>query len=976
MWRAVLGAVAVGAAVLPGSAAGQGPLPPPGGGGGANPPALSVPRLGHFRSVLAQGEGQTITASDLAAFEAFGTVPGSFVNQQPLYVGVMPHAASLSPADLNTYYKTTDFGSLPGGVASVETPRSGVQIFRDKSFGMAHIYGATRDDVMWAAGYAQAEERLFLMDAVRHTAEGNLAGLLGPSAASGDAQQLTDQDFSPQELTAQFNALPQKFGAEGARAQQDLNDFVAGINARIDEDKLNPTEMPAEYAALGTQPAHWTVADSAAEAVLLVTQFTVSNGDEQVNAMLEQEFQKRFGSSWAAPYHDLRQAQDPQAFTVAKRPFQSDNPGPVQPGLNAIPDYGSLKRRNAEIAGPDAGKMAAARAALPAWARSLEGLRQSLPHVESNAVMVSGRLSSDGRPLAAMGPQVGYYSPQIFSEYELHGGGIDGEGVTFPGASPYPLIGHGIDFAWTGTSANGDNEDTFVERLCNPDGSPPTAASTHYLYHGACQPFLMRDQSVTTPASPVSPSSPPQTITYRTMRSVHGPVFEFATVNGAPVALTKAKAVDFHELDAVIPFMRLAENQPTDARSFMTTMGTFPGTENWFYVDNRNVGWQQSGRYQLHARGSNVDLPFWGDGSADWQGFDPATYTAQYLPDDHRPAALDPPDGFIISWNNKEAPGWRKGPADWSGGPIDHALVLQQRLLDQVHAHGGTVDLTGLTRSVNTSATTDLREKEDYPLMRQVIGTASGQDEQMLKLLDDWYQSGSQRLAPAGGNVYGHSAAVALLDAWWPRAVTAEFQGALGGGLFKAMLGSVLSLPSDRFGGYDWTSDVYKDLRDVLAPNATRPRHTARRHRARRTAGHGRHRHRAHRHPARRRAAHRTAGHRHRHRRSHGQSMAPATSALPSGWSRVYCGGGPQASGSLTACRAQLLAALEQAIAAVKAKLGPDPSQWKVYATCPKTDPPSCDQEVPVTGGAVDTPPFPWQDRGTYHQVDELTGRR
>ena len=55
---------------------------------------------------------------------------------------------------------------------------------------------------------------------------------------------------------------------------------------------------------------------------------------------------------------------------------------------------------------------------------------------QTNAVMIPGRLSADGRALAAMGPQVGYYSPQIFSEYELHGGGIDASGVTFPGASP------------------------------------------------------------------------------------------------------------------------------------------------------------------------------------------------------------------------------------------------------------------------------------------------------------------------------------------------------------------------------------------------------------------------------------------------------------------------------------------------------------------------------------------------------------
>ena len=105
-------------------------------------------------------------------------------------------------------------------------------------------------------------------------------------------------------------------------------------------------------------------------------------------------------------------------------------------------------------------------------------VKATLPHVESNAVLVSPKLSKDGKPLWAAGPQVGYWSPQIFSEYELHGGGIDVEGVTFPGAAPWPLIGHGIDFAWTGTSANGDNQDTFVETLCSPDGSPTRQAAS------------------------------------------------------------------------------------------------------------------------------------------------------------------------------------------------------------------------------------------------------------------------------------------------------------------------------------------------------------------------------------------------------------------------------------------------------------------------------------------------------------------
>jgi acyl-homoserine lactone acylase PvdQ len=904
-------------AAAPASA--QLPIPLPG-GTPANPPPLTVPLFGPFRSVLAQGEGQSVSATDLAANQANGTVPDSFVSQQPLYVDIMPHAGQLGPADLDRYYKPTTFGSMPGGVASVSEPLSGAQIFRDKQFGMAHIYAGNRHDLMFATGYATAQERLFLMDALRRTAKGTLAGLTGASAAKGDAQQLTDQDFSDAELQAQFDALPQRFGAEGQRAHDDIQAYVDGINARITEVNQNPSELPAEYPALGTRPAPWTVSDSAAEATLLVTQFTVSNGGEEVNALLQQAFKARFGNRWGKPYHDFREAQDPEAITVSRTRSPSDNPGKVKPGLNAVPDVGSVKPRDALVSGPSASQQAAAQSAAPAWVRSINGLRRALPPVESNAVMVTGKLTADGHPLAAMGPQVGYYSPQIFSEYELHGGGIDVEGVAFPGASPYVLIGHGIDFAWSGTSANGDNEDTFVEQLCNADGSAASEKSTSYMYKGQCTPFTMRDQQVTTPTSPVSPS-PPQTITYRTMRSVHGPVFKLGTVAGKPVAFTKAKGVDFHELDASLPFMRMAENHPTDARSFQQDFSSFPGTENWFYVDSKSVAFQQSGRYPLHAKGSNVDLPFWGDGRADWQGFDPATYTFKALAGSRRPSALDPKQGFFLSWNNKEAPGWRKGPTEWTGGPVHRALILQRKLLVQKKAGGGKLDLPALTRAVNLAATTDLRGEEVYPWMRRVIGRATGADKAMLGLLDTWQRSGAHRLDGNGDNVYDKSAAVALMDAWWPRAVTAEFRPALGKTLFDQVLG-VLSLKGDF--GWDWTTHVQKDLRSVLAK------------------------------PERGR------------------------------YSRVYCGGpakeplGRKALRRVrTRCRALLLRTLRAAVAEVAAKQGsPDPSKWKLLATCDKKDPPICDQEVPNTAGAIDTPPFPWQNRGTYHQIVGLTGHR
>ena len=53
----------------------------------------------------------------------------------------------------------------------------------------------------------------------------------------------------------------------------------------------------------------------------------------------------------------------------------------------------------------------------------------------------------------------------------------------------YILIGRTQNYAWSLTSANHDVRDVFAERLCNPDGSAPTRASTHYLFKGKCRAF-------------------------------------------------------------------------------------------------------------------------------------------------------------------------------------------------------------------------------------------------------------------------------------------------------------------------------------------------------------------------------------------------------------------------------------------------------------------------------------------------------
>src|SRR3954467_14600347 len=316
---------------------------------------------GGFYSVLGVGQGETVNAVDFAQYELTGAPPPSFVNQLDMYSGVSRGADTLTVGTLTNYWKHSSFrtpGEDNGG--GTEMPRAGVTIVRDARFRVPRVYGTTRSDVMFGAGYATAEDRLFLMDAIRRIAEARSTELLGASALADDSAQLGHQDVPDSELVDQFNALPQTMGPEGAQARQDYLDYIDGINAYIDETRRDPTKLPAEYPALGLQPPTWRLADSLQEAVFLIAQFTSNGGDELKTARLMADFQRRFGRKWRAVYEDFRRAEDPESATVTPRRFPSDRPGRPNPEVYAKPDAGSISARDAVVGGtPSQSQLAA-----------------------------------------------------------------------------------------------------------------------------------------------------------------------------------------------------------------------------------------------------------------------------------------------------------------------------------------------------------------------------------------------------------------------------------------------------------------------------------------------------------------------------------------------------------------------------------------------------------------------------------------
>jgi acyl-homoserine lactone acylase PvdQ len=905
--------------------------------------AQSPPIFSGFHSVLAFGEGEGTSSQDLAAYESAGTVPPADLSQDQQYEGLEQAWPGFTAADLARYYKDSDFQPQPapstvtnllgqvgatvtGSPPQTETPEPGVLVVRDPTYQVPRIYADTRAEVMWAAGYVTAEDRLFFMDVLRHVAEGTESELLGPGSVQSDSAELGVQDDSPQYLDAQMNSLPRSMGAEGAQALSDVEQYIAGINAFIDMTKLDPARLPAEYPALGIAPQPWTLADTAALGVYLIGQFTVFGGQQPQQAEALGMAIKRLGRRIGTRvYDDLRLAADPEAATTLPQRFPSDNPGPVNPRSVAMIDPGSLRLRNAQTGGAEPASAANAQAAnaaagagrLPTWARQLATRGLRFPHLESNAVLVDAKRSGTGQALAVMGPQVGYYTPEVFLEYELHAPGIDVSGVSFPGSSPYPLIGHGIDFAWTGTSAFSANEDVFAERLCNPGGGKPSFASTHYLYRGRCVPFASRTVLEQTPVAPSNPS-PPQTITMHTLDSVHGPIGRYATVRGAPVALATSPATAGHEARSYVAFMRLAENVPSSPQSFVSAMRAFTGSENWFYVDSKHIAVLQSGWFPRHARGTDPDLPIWGTGRWDWQGFQPSTHDYRRLPDRADPTSIDPPQGYLVNWNNALARGWRVAAGDWSNGPVVRATMLKDLLL--AARKRGPLDLAGMTGMVTApSLTSDLRGMAVWPWLHRVIGKSGGaRVQQLVSLLNAWAAGGSQRRASPGSNYVADGPAVLLMDAWWPRLVRAEFQPALGQPLLNFIDKQFNSIQPDGIrdgtgnGFFEgWEMDVQKDLRQVL----------------------------------------------HQHVRGR--------------FSRSYCG-----RGSLERCRGLLDSTLLQAAAQLSRQYGSSTSSWQLPVTCPVTTPPSCDQIVPVAAGAIDVPPQPYDNRGTFYQAVAVSGHR
>ncbi|HEY6933804.1 MAG TPA: penicillin acylase family protein, partial [Marmoricola sp.] len=683
------------------------------------------------------------------------------------------YAHDLTDSQLGKYYDDESFGVRPADITRTERPGTGVTIYRDRH-DVPHIYGATDRSAAFGAGYAQAEDRLFLMDVLRHYGEGTLASFLGSSCEfeQMDHDQLLLAPYTKEQAQAQIDRMASRNGTLGARARRMLESYVDGVNAYIARTRTRPGLLPADYTAAVAPPRRWTDADVVAVAGLIGGIFGRGGGLETANAHLLQFLVDKYGATAGnRAFRELDHQDDRLApSTVTDRVFRYDLPSAtVDRSLTALPDEGK------DLTGGPVGTAPGCDLTRPdKTALGIIGALQAMPRHMSNALVVNGDHTRSGHPIAVFGPQVSYFAPQILSLEEIQSPHYSAAGASFPGTGLVEL-GRGRDYAWSATSSGTDLIDQRVEQICDPAGGRPAAHGTSYLFHGRCLPMSEHTFSETAFPKPGGVGAP-TVLRHRIYRTRHGVVQGWTTVHGRPVAIVNQRSTYGHDIDSIIGFVEFGSpGSVHDVRSWMRAASHIDYTFNWFYVDDRDTGYFVSGRDPVRNPHVDTALPTWGTGDAEWRGFlSPAQHVHQ----------IDPAKGYFVSWNNKPAPG-QADDADYDYGQTYRSVMLVRQLQARFRRTDDAVTRAQVVQAMETAASQDLDGLTVVPLLLQYVdghphpaGVSA-----MLRQLDAWQRAGAhRRKAHPADSQYAHAAAVAIADELVPHLVRAFYDPILASG--------------------------------------------------------------------------------------------------------------------------------------------------------------------------------------------------
>jgi penicillin amidase len=350
--------------------------------------------------------------------------------------------------------------------------------------------------------------------------------------------------------------------------------------------------LPPEFLALRQRPEPWQATDSM---LVILGMFQTLNGqeyDERMVSVMQQVLPTEL-VTFLTPDTDLYA----NVLVGGNTPHRFSQAVPVQ-SLAALPDAMQLSSSD----GVDADNVVAG----------------------SNNWVVAGSKTADGRAIVANDMHLGLGVPNVWYRADLRYQNRHLFGVSLPGA-PAIVVGANDDVAWGFTNATADLLD-FIKLEINPE------QPNLYRTPQGWQAFEQHDETIHVKGA--------ADIQITLQNSIWGPVSD-QTLLSSPVAV-KWIALERHAVD--LGLINMDNVQSTQqAMSVMNQTGGPP--QNVVIADKQgHIGWTLMGRFPKRRGFDGLISQSWANGAVAWQGF----ITPEQLP-----RLLDPPEGFIVTANNR-----------------------------------------------------------------------------------------------------------------------------------------------------------------------------------------------------------------------------------------------------------------------------------------------------------------------------------
>lgn len=569
---------------------------------------------------------------------------------------------------------------LPARRQTLHVPQGGVvRIVRDEH-GVPHLFADRDDDVYFAMGYVQAQDRLWQMEIERRFASGRLSEVLG--------KNLLPEDTWMRTLGLRQSARS-AYAALSEPARRSLDAYARGVNAWLGEGHV----LPFEFAIFGIRPEPWSEIDSLAWSKVFALNLA-GNLDQEV------------GKAAAARY--LRPEQV-QFFFSGKQ--DGSGSGLSHPSLASLTSLGAIAgtlHSDWQVGGREVG---------------------------SNAWVVSGRYTRDGSALLANDPHLGLQLPSVWYPVVQHGSLLRAQGMALVGLPPVIFGQNGL-VAWGGTSMMADVQDLAIERF---DANDPD----RYLADGKWLKIERHDEEIAiAPPSPAFLHEALKPVRIEVRRTRNGPIVSDVRGSsaGEPMSLRWTALQDGDRSYEGMYAVSYAQDWTSFREAFRHYVAP---ALNMLYADHAgNIGYLGVG--EIPVRSEN-------DGSVPVPGWDPTFAWTGRIPFDAMPSQYNPPEGFIVSANNR--PVDDNYPyfisKDWA--PPARAARIRQLVQQQI-ASGHPLTLSDM-QAIQTDITS-LSAQHLLPRLTTLTPT-SAEEREALDLLRAW-----------SGSMDASSASAAIFNVW------------------------------------------------------------------------------------------------------------------------------------------------------------------------------------------------------------------